>query len=93
MSFVSDKQYSSYTSNDMTNYSQLPFNYLETKPAQFAQNNSTPKSFWQPGSEANEKLLEQFTIRNNSDYRKYMTQNADNARSYNEKEYKAQLSK
>jgi hypothetical protein len=42
---------------------------------------------------SNDKLLDTYNIRSNSDYRKYMTQNAESVHSYNEKEYKAQFSK
>lgn len=95
MSFQADSQYTSYASDDNTNYTQLPFHYLETKPAMFPKGQSIaaqPKSFWQPGSTANEKLLDAFNIRSNLDYRKYMMNNAENVRDYNMKEYKAQFS-
>lgn len=95
MSFSNNNNYSSFVSDENTNMisNKLPIHYLETTPSKFSQNNSTQKSFWQPGSDSNNKLLDTHNIRNNSNYRKYMTQHADEARSYNEKEYKAQLSK
>jgi len=93
MSFQADNQYTSYVSDDNTNYTKLPFHYLETKPAMFPKDASIPKSYWQPGSTNNEKLLDTFGIRSNLDYRKYMINNAENVRDYNIKEYKAQFSK
>jgi hypothetical protein len=93
MSFQADSQYTSYVSDDNTNYTQLPFHYLETKPAMFPKDSSIPKSYWQPGMPNNDKLLDAFGIRSNLDYRKYMINNAENVRDYNIKEYKAQFSK
>jgi len=93
MSFQADNSYTSFTSDDNTNYTQLPFHYLETKPTMFPKDTAIPKSYWQPGSPNNDKLLGVYGIRSNLDYRKYMINNAENVRNYNVKEYKAQFSK
>lgn len=91
MSLVIDKKYSSYVNNEKIDYSKLPFDYLETKPTQFI--NNTPKSFWQPGVEKNNEILNNNRIKNNSDYRKYMTNNSASIIAYNNKTFSLEISK
>lgn len=87
------KVYTLYDNTDVTNYTELPINWLETKPSLFPPMENIPKSYWQLGMPENDKILMENKIRSNSDYRKYMIANSEKIRSDNFMKYGEQFGK
>jgi len=82
MSFVREPQYKNYNETENNNIFSLPvYNPIE-QPSEIT-GDVYYSSSWQPETLDNNKLLENIPIKNNTEYRKFMTHKAIPIMKYN----------
>lgn len=86
MSFVIESQYKNYNETENNNIFSLPVYNPELKPSEIT-GDVYYSSSWQPETQDNNKLLENIPIKNNTEYRKFMTHKSISIMKYNLDKY------